>query len=55
MVTLGTSQTGNDLCTLGLKICGLEGNSHIGAAAIKPGQLVPRTGKKGIYGQQFPI
>lgn len=51
-VILGASQTGNDLCTLGPKICGLGGNSHVGAAVIKPGQLAPPTREKGIYGQQ---
>lgn len=50
MVILGTSQTGNDLCTLGPKICGLGGNSHVGAAAIKPGQLAPRPWKKASTG-----
>lgn len=49
-VILGRSQTGNDLCTLGPKICGLGGNSHVGAAAIKLGQLVPRHGKKASTG-----
>lgn len=56
IVIPGTRQTGNDLCTLEPKICGIGGNGHAGAAGIKPGQLAPELNwEKGVRGQQLPI
>lgn len=55
MVTVGTSQTRNDLCTLEPRIGRTGGNSHVGAAAIRLGQLAPRTGtgKRESLGSSF--